>query len=171
MLLLIPYLFPLLSVAIFSLFVVVVVVSFYFIRILLINNLIRLNSTNNLIVIVVIYRLGRGTSGTILFAKTALAKRELSKQMQERTMKKSYLALVGKNKNKHLKNEIIRISLTFSLDIFLLILSLDGIVKEEKFSVTQPIGPIPYKAITTTGIYYLSIVYLSFHLSISMFRH
>ncbi len=120
-----------------------------------------MNSTNNLIVIVVIYRLGRGTSGTILFAKTALAKRELSKQMQERTMKKSYLALVGKNKNKHLKNEIIRISLTFSLDIFLLILSLDGIVKEEKFSVTQPIGPIPYKAITTTGIYYLSISNLS----------
>jgi 23S rRNA pseudouridine1911/1915/1917 synthase len=42
-----------------------------------------------------VHRLGRGTSGLVLLARSALARSELSRQIRDRTLKKIYRALIG----------------------------------------------------------------------------
>lgn len=61
-----------------------------------------------------IHRLGRGTSGLVLIAKTKAARAELSRQMRQRQLGKIYRALVGPS------------------DL------------PDRFTITQPIGKIPY---------------------------
>lgn len=61
-----------------------------------------------------IHRLGRGTSGLMLIAKTSPARASLSQQMRDRQITKIYRALVGKS------------------DL------------PEHFAITQPIGKIPH---------------------------
>lgn len=62
-----------------------------------------------------IHRLGRGTSGIMLIAKTKSARAHLSQQMRQRRLDKVYRALIG-----------------LSADV------------PDRFSITQPIGKIPY---------------------------
>ena len=64
-----------------------------------------------------IHRLGRGTSGIVLFARTALAKRALSEDLSERRFVKIYRALAG------------------------------GVTMPDEFTVETPIGRIPYPQI------------------------
>lgn len=61
-----------------------------------------------------IHRLGRGTSGLMLIAKSPLAKSVLSQQMRDRQIRKTYRALVGSG------------------------------VMPDHFTITQPIGKIPH---------------------------
>lgn len=61
-----------------------------------------------------IHRLGRGTSGLMLLAKTSQTRASLSQQMRDRQISKIYRALVGKS------------------DL------------PEQFTITQPIGKIPH---------------------------
>lgn len=61
-----------------------------------------------------IHRLGRGTSGLMLLARSPLAKSNLSQQLRERRIRKTYRALVGKS----------------------------GL--PDRFTITQPIGKIPH---------------------------
>ncbi|MGB7415165.1 MAG: RluA family pseudouridine synthase [Thermosynechococcaceae cyanobacterium] len=42
-----------------------------------------------------VHRLGRGTSGVVLLARSAVAKSELSRQIRDRTVQKVYRALIG----------------------------------------------------------------------------
>ncbi|MGF1602916.1 MAG: RluA family pseudouridine synthase [Thermosynechococcaceae cyanobacterium] len=42
-----------------------------------------------------VHRLGRGTSGIVLLARSAVAKSELSRQIRDRTVQKIYRALIG----------------------------------------------------------------------------
>ncbi len=42
-----------------------------------------------------VHRLGRGTSGLVLLARSALARSELSRQIRDRTIQKIYRALIG----------------------------------------------------------------------------
>lgn len=68
-----------------------------------------------------IHRLGRGTSGAILWAKTAPARKVLCRAMMERSFKKVYLAIV------------------------------QGLLPlHETFTITQRIGPVPYAALAHT---------------------
>ena len=62
-----------------------------------------------------IHRLGRGTSGLMLIAKTKAARAHLSQQLRQRHLGKTYRALIGPTA--HLP---------------------------ERFSITHPIGKIPY---------------------------
>ncbi|NEQ49694.1 MAG: RluA family pseudouridine synthase [Leptolyngbya sp. SIO3F4] len=62
-----------------------------------------------------IHRLGRGTSGIMLIAKTKAARAHLSQQMRQRQLGKIYRALVGRA---------------------------DAL--SDQFTITQPIGKIPY---------------------------
>ena len=62
-----------------------------------------------------------GTSGAILFSKTAKSGKSLGVAMQKRTIKKKYRALV------------------------------EGLVEKDEFPIEQPIGPVPYPFITHTG--------------------
>ena len=64
-----------------------------------------------------IHRLGRGTSGLMLVARSTQARRELSQQMRQRQIRKVYRALVG---------------------------AADSSELPDAFAVTQPIGKIPY---------------------------
>jgi 23S rRNA pseudouridine1911/1915/1917 synthase len=48
-----------------------------------------------------IHRLGRGTSGLVLLARSAAAKSELSRQIRDRTVQKIYRALIGPNDLPH----------------------------------------------------------------------
>ncbi|PRP76257.1 pseudouridine synthase [Planoprotostelium fungivorum] len=68
-----------------------------------------------------IHRLGRGTTGAILFAKTKEASRKLNSSMQNHKIKKKYLALA------------------------------EGIIDRDEFAIDQPLGPVPYPFITHTG--------------------
>ncbi|MFZ1728767.1 MAG: RluA family pseudouridine synthase [Bacteroidota bacterium] len=61
-----------------------------------------------------VHRLGRGTSGAILFSRNADAARELARAMREGEIHKTYLALV------------------------------QGVPHEDRFTVDMPIGPVPY---------------------------
>ncbi len=61
-----------------------------------------------------VHRLGRGTSGAILFSRNADAARELARAMREGGIQKTYLALV------------------------------QGLPAEDRFTVDMPIGPVPY---------------------------
>lgn len=61
-----------------------------------------------------VHRLGRGTSGAMLFTTTAAAARALSRDMREGRISKTYLALV------------------------------EGLPEEDAFTVDVPIGPVPY---------------------------
>ena len=63
-----------------------------------------------------IHRLGRGTSGLMLLARSLEAKSRLSRQMRDRKITKIYLAKAS------------------------------GIIQQEKFIITQPIGKIPHPA-------------------------
>lgn len=68
-----------------------------------------------------IHRLGRGTSGTMLWAKTERARKELSRGMMQRSFKKVYLAIVqGK------------------------------LPVRQMLSINQKIGPVPYSALAHT---------------------
>lgn len=62
-----------------------------------------------------IHRLGRGTSGIMLIAKTKAARAHLSQQMQQRSLGKTYCALIGPAPE-----------------------------LPEQFIITHPIGKIPY---------------------------
>lgn len=62
-----------------------------------------------------LHRLGRGTSGAILFPRTTDAARALTRAMSERRIVKTYLAL------------------------------LSGIPARDEFVVTDPIGPVPHR--------------------------
>jgi 23S rRNA pseudouridine1911/1915/1917 synthase len=61
-----------------------------------------------------IHRLGRGTSGLMILARTPLAKAQLTKQMTDRQIKKVYLALVS------------------------------GIVERDRVEIHQPIGKVAH---------------------------
>ncbi|MEM7063950.1 MAG: RluA family pseudouridine synthase [Cyanobacteria bacterium P01_B01_bin.77] len=61
-----------------------------------------------------IHRLGRGTSGLVLIAKTKTARAALSRQMRQRQLGKTYRTLVGPSE------------------------------LPDQFTITQPIGKIPY---------------------------
>lgn len=61
-----------------------------------------------------IHRLGRGTSGLMLLARSPLARSSLSQQMRDRLIRKTYRALIGPS------------------DL------------PDTFTITQPIGKIPY---------------------------
>jgi 23S rRNA pseudouridine1911/1915/1917 synthase len=61
-----------------------------------------------------IHRLGRGTSGLMILARTPLAKAQLTKQMTDRQIKKVYLALVS------------------------------GIVEHDRIEIHQPIGKVAH---------------------------
>lgn len=62
-----------------------------------------------------VHRLGRATSGVVLFARSAVARRELSGQLAQGRLGKRYLALVA------------------------------GDQMPDRFDVTTPIGPVPYE--------------------------
>ncbi|WP_326520904.1 RluA family pseudouridine synthase [Leptothoe kymatousa] len=62
-----------------------------------------------------IHRLGRGTSGIMLLAKTKAARAHLSQQLRQRRLGKVYRTLIGPTKN-----------------------------LSDRFSITHPIGKIPY---------------------------
>ena len=64
-----------------------------------------------------IHRLGRGTSGLVLIAKTKAARAELSRQMRQRQLGKAYRVLVGPAEPADLP---------------------------EQFTITHPIGKLPY---------------------------
>ncbi|MBN1939727.1 MAG: RluA family pseudouridine synthase, partial [Candidatus Aminicenantes bacterium] len=66
-----------------------------------------------------LHRLGRGTSGAILFTRNSRCARILSKAMAERRIRKIYLALAS------------------------------GIVPMDEFAIDAPIGPVPYGPLTT----------------------
>jgi 23S rRNA pseudouridine1911/1915/1917 synthase len=66
-----------------------------------------------------LHRLGRGTSGAILFTRNGRSARILSRAMAERRIRKVYLALAS------------------------------GIVSQDAFTVEAPIGPVPYVPLTT----------------------
>ncbi len=70
-----------------------------------------------------LHRLGRGTSGAILFTRNAGSARILSKAMAERRIGKVYLALAS------------------------------GIVSQDAFTIDAPIGPVPYGPLTTIHAY------------------
>ncbi|MBE0644007.1 MAG: RNA pseudouridine synthase [Bacteroidetes bacterium] len=61
-----------------------------------------------------VHRLGRGTSGAILFSRTTDAARALGRGMREGEIRKTYLALV------------------------------QGLPAEDRFTIDMPIGPVPY---------------------------
>lgn len=65
-----------------------------------------------------IHRLGRGTSGLMLLARSPLARAHLSRQMCDRTLRKDYRALVGHS------------------DL------------PDHFTITQPIGKLPHPTLT-----------------------
>jgi 23S rRNA pseudouridine1911/1915/1917 synthase len=64
-----------------------------------------------------IHRLGRGTSGLVLLARSPRAKTRLSQQMRDRRMHKQYLALAS------------------------------GVMPEDAFAIEQPIGKVPHPAL------------------------
>jgi 23S rRNA pseudouridine1911/1915/1917 synthase len=64
-----------------------------------------------------IHRLGRGTSGLVLLARSPLAKSSLTQQMRDRTIRKRYLALV------------------------------QGCDLPDQLSLTQPIGRVPHPSL------------------------
>jgi 23S rRNA pseudouridine1911/1915/1917 synthase len=64
-----------------------------------------------------LHRLGRWTSGLVLFAKTAGARAELTRQWMQRTVGKCYRALAA------------------------------GIPAKQRFVITDPIGPVPHPLI------------------------
>lgn len=66
-----------------------------------------------------IHRLGRGTSGVVLFARTARARSALSEAMRRHEVTKSYRALAC------------------------------GIPAEASFTITTPIGPVPHQRLGT----------------------
>jgi len=66
-----------------------------------------------------LHRLGRGTSGAILFTRNSRSARILSRAMAERRIRKVYLALAS------------------------------GIVSQDAFTIEAPIGPVPYRPLTT----------------------
>ena len=70
-----------------------------------------------------LHRLGRGTSGAILFIRNALAARSLAKAMFERSILKVYLALAS------------------------------GTGMPNAFTVDAPIGPVPHKLPLTVNAY------------------
>jgi len=70
-----------------------------------------------------LHRLGRGTSGAILFIRNALAARSLAKAMFERSILKVYLALAS------------------------------GTGMPNAFTVDAPIGPVPHKLPITVNAY------------------
>ena len=70
-----------------------------------------------------LHRLGRATSGAILFTRNANAARFLSSAMAERRIRKVYLALAA------------------------------GTDLPETFTVDAPIGPVPYRPLTTVHAY------------------
>jgi 23S rRNA pseudouridine1911/1915/1917 synthase len=70
-----------------------------------------------------LHRLGRGTSGAILFSRNAPAARSLAKAMFERRILKVYLALAS------------------------------GTGMPDAFTVDAPIGPVPHKRPTTVNAY------------------
>jgi 23S rRNA pseudouridine1911/1915/1917 synthase len=61
-----------------------------------------------------VHRLGRGTSGLVLFARTGNARRSLSAALRERQLGKTYRALI------------------------------QGVTMVDDFAIDQPIGPVPY---------------------------
>lgn len=65
------------------------------------------------------HRLGRGTSGLVLFARTEPARAALQRDWREHRVRKSYLALAS------------------------------GIVTTDSFTITAPIGPVPHPALGT----------------------
>jgi 23S rRNA pseudouridine1911/1915/1917 synthase len=70
-----------------------------------------------------VHRLGRGTSGAILFARSARAARPLTMAMKERRIRKVYLALAA------------------------------GTAMPDAFTVDAPIGPVPYRRPVTVNAY------------------
>jgi 23S rRNA pseudouridine1911/1915/1917 synthase len=68
-----------------------------------------------------LHRLGRGTSGAILFTRNAQTARFLTAAMKTRRIRKVYLALAS------------------------------GTAMPEAFTVDAPIGPVPYQLATTAG--------------------
>jgi 23S rRNA pseudouridine1911/1915/1917 synthase len=71
-----------------------------------------------------LHRLGRGTSGAILFTRNARAARLLTIAMKERRIRKVYLALAS------------------------------GTTMPDTFTVDVPIGPVPYRRPETVHAYY-----------------
>lgn len=70
-----------------------------------------------------LHRLGRGTSGAVLFTRNARAARFLGLAMAERRIRKVYLALAS------------------------------GTEIPDAFTVDAPIGPVPYRSLTTIHAY------------------
>jgi 23S rRNA pseudouridine1911/1915/1917 synthase len=70
-----------------------------------------------------LHRLGRGTSGAILFTRNARTARFLTTAMQERRIRKVYLALAS------------------------------GTTMPDAFTADAPIGPVPYRCPTTVHAY------------------
>ena len=70
-----------------------------------------------------VHRLGRGTSGAILFSRNARAARALAAAMRERRILKVYLALAS------------------------------GTAMPDAFTVEAPIGPVPYRRPATVNAY------------------
>ena len=66
-----------------------------------------------------VHRLGRGTSGVVLFGRTSMARAELSRAMREGQVKKEYRALA------------------------------QGILKEDAGEIKNPIGPVPHRLLGT----------------------
>jgi len=66
-----------------------------------------------------VHRLGRATSGVVLFARSDMARRELSRQFAVGRLRKRYLALVT------------------------------GADLPDRFEVSNPIGPVPYRPLGT----------------------
>jgi 23S rRNA pseudouridine1911/1915/1917 synthase len=68
-----------------------------------------------------VHRLGRGTTGALVLARTASARRFLMKAFQDHLVEKTYLAIM------------------------------QGIVEKDQFDVTQPIGKVPYRLCKLSG--------------------
>jgi 23S rRNA pseudouridine1911/1915/1917 synthase len=66
-----------------------------------------------------LHRLGRGTSGVVLFALTPRARRAVSEQWRDGRVSKQYLALI------------------------------QGVPRERTFTITTPIGPVPHPRLGT----------------------
>nr|WP_240518787.1 RluA family pseudouridine synthase [Leptolyngbya sp. BC1307] len=70
-----------------------------------------------------VHRLGRGTSGVMLFARSELARERLSRQFRERTISKIYRALIGPTDPAELAE------------------------RSDRFTCTTPIGKLPHSQI------------------------
>lgn len=74
-----------------------------------------------------VHRLGRGTTGALVLARTAASRRYLMKAFQDHEIEKTYLAIM------------------------------QGLVEKDQFDVTQPIGKVPYKLCKLDGFLWSAV--------------